>query len=833
MKKIISMVLLCALIFNSISITVWSKEYDSVSEVQENEIKDQEYSDFEEYMYKFTTGNSYKYLVTSSNFSYMKFVSEFQSNVAELYLIEMIDRFAKTGAAPEVNDYIKALANIIIIYDRENAASVAEQKKMDNLKDWKSYAGDVFSMATDAFSVYSGLHSSDNEIAKGLKTAVDVLTTEHDNINNWIDTITNLETVLQDYSKYDSFLEMIEDNADGDLKEAASLMRNSMRKMLLVKLEAYAETEEENLENYSEFFYDKFVLGLAKKSSYYMSDEAFKFEVDACEKILDQVLILADAWHLGISIGKLAGNILVGGENLIERVIEMEALYDISRILQENILIENIQFLIDYNQKNLQADSVRNLEEMLRLLLATRQRGEYCIWNVVAKDAGMLSYFNYKNKEQANQWYQSQVNILSNLKDTIPRNEEDISKDMPAENLNGDESSSDISETENADISNTYLEFLEQYKEKEVFYSIQNIKEGGKPVLLLAFPSENEWESEFLDDNTIYSNSCEIYDYVDGKVVYLDQVMNLVGHLAVYRKEENEYVDARSNTHSYSFYCVKDDNLYYYAYNTNNIQEDTVEYDEQGEYYNYAYGTTNYDDAIREYSKVEDIVFQKYIDSDQNEKKSIENDSFNSQILIDFYNSYEWQQDVLSIENSMYELVDIEQDGIPELVIRNGTDSDVSYYVYYYDRDAEQIRYAGTFDNGFNDAPALYYSPSMKALSTYDRTSDSHWDMFYQLDHGEILLMPFEIGWFDSKNDVYIRHYYMSSDTEERKEIASSDWQDKEACKEAAEKYYSYISDLEYITFGNMTGETCYSHGEEMLSQDCQHTIYGWGESGD
>ena len=69
------------------------------------------------------------------------------------------------------------------------------------------------------------------------------------------------------------------------------------------------------------------------------------------------------------------------------------------------------------------------------------------------------------------------------------------------------EASVDISETENADINNKYLEFIEQYKEQEVFYSIQNIKEGGKPVLLLAFPSENEWESEFLDDNTIYSNS--------------------------------------------------------------------------------------------------------------------------------------------------------------------------------------------------------------------------------------------------------------------------------------------------------------------------------------
>ena len=194
--------------------------------------------------------------------------------------------------------------------------------------------------------------------------------------------------------------------------------------------------------------------------------------------------------------------------------------------------------------------------------------------------------------------------------------------------------------------------------------------------------------------------------------------------------------------------------------------------------------------------------------------------------MIDYYNSYEWQQDALSVENSMYELVDIEQDGIPELVIRNGADSDVSYYVYYYDEDATQIRYAGTFDNGFNGAPALYYSPSMKALSTYDRASDAHWDMFYQLDQGEISLMPFETGWFDSKNDKYIRHYYMSTGTEERKEIASADWQDEEACREAAEKYYSYISDLEYISFGSATSEACYAHGEEMLPQERQHAIY-------
>ena len=199
MKKIISVVLLCALVFNSVSITVWAEEYDSTSEAQKNESEENsEYSDFVKYMYKFTTGSSYKYLVISSNFSYMKFVSEFRSNVAELYLIEMVDRLAKTGAAPDVNAYIEALANIITIYDRENASSVAEQKKMDNLKDWRSYTGDVISIATDAVSVYTGLYPSDSEIADGLETAIDVLTTEYDNINNWIDTLTNLKTVLQD-----------------------------------------------------------------------------------------------------------------------------------------------------------------------------------------------------------------------------------------------------------------------------------------------------------------------------------------------------------------------------------------------------------------------------------------------------------------------------------------------------------------------------------------------------------------------------------------------------------------------------------------------------------
>lgn len=384
-------------------------------------------------------------------------------------------------------------------------------------------------------------------------------------------------------------------------------------------------------------------------------------------------------------------------------------------------------------------------------------------------------------------------------------------------------------ESENNNTVDKYLEFVKQYGE-EVFYSIENVKEGGTPVLLLSFPSEDVWKWETIDDNSVYSSNCDIYDYINGEVVKLGSLLDLSGCLSIYRKENQDYIAVRNNSHSYIFCCVKNGIIYSYGYNTNNIQEDMVEYVEDGEYYDYAYGTRNYDDAVEEYVKNKRIIFKKYAEDDQNGSKSVDQNVFDAQFLLDYFNSYRWCQNVSSTEKPMYELIDIEQDGVPELVIRTGEDLAVSYYVYSYDKDTTQIIYSGTFDNGFNSMPALYYSPSMKALSTYGRTSDSHWDIFYRLEDGEISLMPFKTGWFDTKNDEYIRHYYVSNGTEERKEVAAASWKNDEEGKEAAEKYYSYISDLEYITFSGLVYETCYSHEEDMLEQKRQHVLYVWNK---
>ena len=205
---------------------------------------------------------------------------------------------------------------------------------------------------------------------------------------------------------------------------------------------------------------------------------------------------------------------------------------------------------------------------------------------------------------------------------------------------------------------------------------------------------------------------------------------------------------------------------------------------------------------------------------------SPESSSSASQVLREFYKSSDWYQEVSATDNSMYELVDIDQDGMPELVIRTGDSQQVQYYIYSYEKDTAQVVYSGSFENGFNAVPTLFYSPSRKALSTYGRTSDAHWDMFYELDdNGEISLTPFGAGWFDAKISGFVRHYYITdSVTGEKKEIASADLEDRAKFKSAAETYYSYVSDLEYITFEGAVQE------DVAVGDNHQHVIYIWDE---
>jgi hypothetical protein len=376
-------------------------------------------NDMEWEMYSFMTNSSYKMLVESGNYSYMKMIPDYRSNILEQYFSEMSSRLLQENAAPDVNDYVYALTNVITLYDKDIAQVTAELIKMDKMNTMGDYAGDLIELATDIYGVYGGLYRDVDSLAQGIETAVDAVSLLSDNTENWIETMSNLETILQDYTEYDEFLELIEMEGEGDLKIAASMMRTSMQNAMDIKLKAYAELSDKNFDNYTEFFFNDVLYEVAKQTDIYENDDLFQFFIDACDSVENGEFVVFDSFDVGIDIGHLIGNIVVGSDNMKSRMLEMEALYDISSILQSKVIEEASPFIQAYYGEG----SNPYTEELINYcnaLIACRYRGEYCILNMLVNDSGLLSWMNIKSFDAINEWYKSVVNTLSGIKSQIP-----------------------------------------------------------------------------------------------------------------------------------------------------------------------------------------------------------------------------------------------------------------------------------------------------------------------------------------------------------------------------------------------------------------------------
>ena len=118
-----------------------------------------------------------------------------------------------------------------------------------------------------------------------------------------------------------------------------------MSKAMKIKLDTYSEISTENFENYKEFFFTDVFFEVAKQTAEYESDETLSFFVDSGDSIVSSMDVLGDSWELGTMIGTLVGNVVAGGENLINRVLEMMAIYDVSIILQDYLIDTQDNFL--------------------------------------------------------------------------------------------------------------------------------------------------------------------------------------------------------------------------------------------------------------------------------------------------------------------------------------------------------------------------------------------------------------------------------------------------------------------------------------------------------
>lgn len=155
-------------------------------------------------------------------------------------------------------------------------------------------------------------------------------------------------------------------------------------------------------------------------------------------------------------------------------------------------------------------------------------------------------------------------------------------------------------------------------------------------------------------------------------------------------------------------------------------------------------------------------------------------------------------------ESAQYAIIDIDQDGIPELLVYSGWNETLFAYTY---RDGEVVQISDCPGLGFGHTLELHYSSKYKALISYSRTSDTHKENFYQLK-GTSFSYLFSVGWEDYKAETYTR-YYEYEDGNSSQSLGSyiyggegyDETSEEENEQKVLAKYNEYAGDIEKIVF--------------------------------
>ena len=642
----------------------------------------------------------WKYLLTSNNYQYKQLSNAIRSSAADQYMLSIIDFYISTGAEPDKRKYEEVLMNIIMTYEYDSSEKISEQYKMDKMKSGKEYLMDAKDAVNSALKIYSGMHGNGDEWEEALVTAIDSLSTFTDNADNWLSALCDLETILYNYGKLDELLNYIYENSSGELKKAAQELNSGMKSLMCIKLEMYNDVSNKNFQNYTELLFTDSFIKAVKLSDEYANDENLKFFVDKADGLFEVLDVMKNSWNLGVIIGKTIGNITVGGENIIRRVHEIEALSDIEDVLSNKILEEQNVLLGNQTIENLQ-----NYVYDCNILTGTHIRGEYCVYSIIVKDAGWLSLLNFSKAEDAKQWYDLKteriLKISSNLENLLNDFKNDLKNNITLDNIDNIFSPT-YSEQRYLDFNNLFLGCL--YNE----------------------PSEIDLNI-ILYDGLGEKNS--IKEITDKEITELNFDKSIIINHGIYKidKEKlNKYLKLKTG-------------LFLSEFKNNKLNYKYL--DKYKSYYRYGHGDTN---------AVNDFNFQKlqllddgiYVgiytrSSEKNAKfevkfkmnngvlqfisnKKLENNSEDTVQDIKLVGSQTWQSEykkIISSINSYYTLFDIDTDGIPELIFEDSTDGEEvsrKICIYTYKKNQLEKQYIpcaytlGFVFNNYTKKPGLY-----------------------------------------------------------------------------------------------------------------------------
>lgn len=349
-------------------------------------------------------------LVSASNYNYINLIKNIKASPNALTYINMASQLYELSDTPTEETYMQMLASIIVIYDANNANRLSQENKISTTAFFTNNSVSLKEQKRHIISNITDYESLTSELQEKTSSVIDELVTlQEGDVKYTI--ISNFETVLQNYLKYNHILTSMEQSKNTNLKSAAVSLHSTLYDFITVYLNNYIDISKNNLENLNEFLFSDFSFQQFKKISTHEQESTTNITINYIENILSNIDLTKDSFHLEKAAELIAGDASSNGNNSFHTIIKIMALSDISSVLQDKTVELAKNFTKTSNDKK---TIINNYITFSQYLTECRISGEYCFYRIISQNKALLSWAKKDSSAALDELYNTKVeNILS------------------------------------------------------------------------------------------------------------------------------------------------------------------------------------------------------------------------------------------------------------------------------------------------------------------------------------------------------------------------------------------------------------------------------------
>ena len=625
-----------------------------------------------------------KCLCSDEGIAYWKLIHKINADHTFSWALDISSKMIEEY--PDKKRYAEILSCLISMQTGNVVEQVSEQSRFDHLKDTEDITWNAMEIANELVGK-TGVIGSINDIVGKIFDGTSTVIKSKEIAKYY-------ETIFQDYAESTMFLDAIVSYSENsELKEVAGELKKASDSLLEKRLECLADISEEVAKYEAKIFYENLGVELLKQSDVYNTDDSVKFFADEAIKITEN---FSDA-KLAFNVMIYAGNLAAGTNNTYNRYQEMKVVADISDALlkaSEAVEVPN----------DTTADEVNALNEKCyyyKSLIVNHARGEYLVHQLLMKDAEGVSSFRWLqeyfsgNGMKTDEWYDSQIEVLVKCYDAI----------------------NNIFQVDEVHDTIEVSDYLNSYDQLKELLAMQ-------PVDYWQFPDS---ESYMVDDfyvewkNNIFSMKNEGASYVTLYGTALGDSMTEADQALT----ENGWVTYTESESGHSYLTLIEEELYY-------VELDVDENGNLKDWY------------LNNWREGEDIA--EVLENLTGEKTDQE-DSWKSAYLNYIETNTQIEDPEKGTHREIYKLLDLNEDGVPELYINFGSTAGGDAILSYFNGETVEQK---MYNYGFR------YIEGANLFRDSGGHMDEYYDKIYTLENGNfVLLYSGEYGAKDNSKVEY------------------------------------------------------------------------------